>query len=169
MTINNENKFHGYVVSEIFKALSFDVPNMTFRIVEYTRSAYVLEVYKDGKVISCIGLYLKYRTSRRSPWRHIFMKEHQEAIDELFRRYGKVFVLLVNGDDGVACIDHDFLKQLLDENFEEVEWVSVRRELKTRYALKGKDGELKGKIALNQFPRAIVAAVKAMDARTESY
>ena len=61
----------------------------------------------------------------------------------------------VNKDDGVACLSHELLKQVLDDNHEEVEWVSVRSRLRSQYSISGKDGKLDKKISRTDFPRSV--------------
>jgi hypothetical protein len=61
-----------------------------------------------------VGIYIKHSAKRMTPWRFTFMKEHQEEIDLLKSNLAKVFLVLVCGDDGVACLSFSELKQLLD-------------------------------------------------------
>ena len=68
---------------------------------------------------------------------------------------GEVFVAFVNKDDGVACLSHELLKQVLDDNHEEIEWVSVKAKLRSQYSISGKDGKLDKKISRTDFPRSV--------------
>ena len=73
-----------------------------------------------------------------------------------------VFIAFVNNEDGVAVIEYNRFKQLLDEHFEDVEWVSVTRRLKEQYSLKENDGKLKGKIPPRHFPKIVVEAAESI-------
>ena len=53
------------------------------------------------------------------------------------------------------------LKELLDDNFEDAEWVTVTRKLNESYRLAGKDGKLCGKSKRSFFPSAISAVVSS--------
>ena len=57
-----------------------------------------------------------------------------------------VFLVLVNGKEGISCLEYDNIKELLDDNFEDHEWLSVSTKLRKEYTLKGKDGNLQRKI-----------------------
>ena len=76
-------------------------------------------------------------------------------IDELKIKCNEVFIILVNGDDGVACFNYETLKVLLDDFHEDQEWISVKRGLREQYAIAGKDGQLPFKVASSSFPSVI--------------
>ena len=61
----------------------------------------------------------------------------------------------VNKDDGVACLSYELLKQILDDNHEDIEWVSVKSKLRSQYTISGKDGNLNKKISRTDFPRSV--------------
>lgn len=73
----------------------------------------------------------------------------------------QTFIVFVNDDDGVACLDFVGLKELLDDNFEDAEWVSVTRKLNESYRLAGKDGKLSGKSRRSSFPSTISAVASS--------
>ncbi len=106
----------------------------------------------NGKV----GLYIKHSTKRLSPWRFSFKKEHQDEIRTLRQVYGEVFILLVCHDDGVVSLSYTELKKILNESHEEYEWISVARNRRQEYTVKGSDGKLDTKIAKNDFPSKII-------------
>ena len=54
---------------------------------------------------------------RKSPWRYNFKKEHQDEVRELFNcMAGNIFV---NEMSGIACLNFEQLKEILDDNHEE--------------------------------------------------
>ena len=156
MVISNESKLFGYVLGEILASMSsLDQVSIGFEI-KSKRNAYSYIVFKNGTKICSFAIYLKTSSKRLAPWRFTFLKEHQEYIDELYDTHDDVFLALINGNDGVACFNYETLKILLDDHFDESEWVSVRRKSGEQYTVAGKDGKLTGKLPLSEFPSVIV-------------
>jgi len=155
MTIADEKLKHGYVISQIVLEIS-KIAGTRVSITEgITRSGYEITVHNEGRRAGKFGLFIKFSSKRGAPWRYSFTLDHQTEIDLLYRQYGEVFVAFVNKDDGVACLSHELLKQVLDDNHEEVEWVSVRSRLRSQYSISGKDGKLDKKISRTDFPRSV--------------
>lgn len=171
MAISNEAKVHGFIVGEVLSSIGiFDQLTLKFQ-VKSKRNIYSFTVFREQEEICSFAVYVKSSSKRISPWRFTFLQEHQEAIAELNINHDDVFIALVNGNDGVACFNHKTLKKLLDDHFEESEWISVRRKSGEQYTVAGKDGKLTGKLALSEFPSAItefisVASSKINDIKT---
>ena len=70
-----------------------------------------------------------------------------------------VFVLLIAGNDGVVLLTYDNLKKLLDEQFEETEWLSVSRKYNQYYRVDGHDSKKKINIPKKAFPDIIVEQI----------
>ena len=102
-----------------------------------------------------VGLYLKYSTKKISPWRFSFTKEHQEEMKIMRDLLENIYLVLICGKDGIACIEYEELKQVLDEYYEDVEWVSASRLKREQYSIKGSNGQLDFKIADTDYPRKI--------------
>ena len=102
-----------------------------------------------------VGLYLKYSTKKISPWRFSFTKEHQEEMKIMRDLLENIYLVLICGKDGIACIEYEELKQVLDEYYEEVEWVSASRLKREQYSIKGSNGKLDFKIADTDYPKKI--------------
>lgn len=155
MSISIERLKHGYVISQIVLEIS-QIDGTRVSIGEgITRSGYEVTVYNEGRCAGKFGLFIKFSTKRASPWRYSFTLDHQTEIDILHREYGEVFIVFVNKDDGVACLSHELLKQILDDNHEEVEWVAIKSKLRSQYSISGKDGKLDKKISRTDFPRSV--------------
>jgi len=160
--ISEENFRHGYIISQVVSELCL-IEGVSVRVNNsLTRSGYRVSVFLDKKTVGEFGLYVKSSSKRRSPWRYTFTRDHQTDIDFLYQEHTQVFTLFINRDDGVACLSHQLLKELLDDVHEETEWVSVASRVGSRYSLKGKDGELDKKISRNDFPRSIGLYVEAL-------
>ncbi len=101
------------------------------------------------------GIFIKHSKKRMSPWRFTFKKEHQDEIRELKSSFGEVFLLLICHSDGIVALNYDELKELLNEFHDEYEWISLGRNRRQEYEVKGSDGKLKWKIAKNEFPSKI--------------
>lgn len=102
-----------------------------------------------------IGIYIKYSTKRLSPWRFTFAREHQDEINDMKEILGKVYVLLVCYKDGIACLDFDELKAVLNYEHEQTEWISVSRRHREKYSVKGSDGKLRLKIGVSELNKII--------------
>lgn len=102
-----------------------------------------------------VGLYIKYSTKKISPWRFSFTREHQEEMKIMRDLLENIYLILICGKDGIACIEYEELKQVLDEYYEEVEWVSASRLKREQYSIKGSNGKLDFKIADTDYPRKI--------------
>lgn len=131
--VDEYQKFHGVVFSELMENSEKPI------IFESLKGYYENSAYA---VNNNIGLYIKYSTKRLSPWRFSFQKKHQDTISELKQHYDNVVLALVCGDDGIVGLSFDQLKQVLDENHEPIEWISVKRPKRANYRVAGTDGKL---------------------------
>lgn len=136
--------YHGVVLTKVAQSDN----NVTIR--SYPSSSNCTYVVNDS-----IGLYIKHSSNRLSPWGFSFMKGHQDEIQEMANKLDKVFVALVCGSDGIACLSFEELKIVLDDNHEDIEWVRISRRPREKYAVKGSNGKLKFKIAHNHFPNRL--------------
>jgi len=139
--------FHGLIFARLLHAAQRPLSLRCYSAA--ANSSYVLE--------DSIGLYIKYSTKRLTPWYFTFKKEHQAEIDAMRNTLGNVFLLLVCNDDGIVCLKYTELKQLLDDQHEDHEWVSVKRTKRQMYTVAGKDGKLQFKVGQNDFPQKLFA------------
>jgi len=137
--------YHGVMLSKLVHSATEPVSLAIYP--SPTNASYILN--------QNIGLYVKHSTKRLSPWRFSFQKLHQDEILEMTTKLDKVFVLLVCGEDGIVTLNFDELKSILDENHEEVEWISAARNPNREYTIKGSNGGLSHKIGKNDFPKKI--------------
>ena len=156
MPITNEQKYHGAVFRGLIDALEEFSEDCYYRFspTNESRSGYILEITNTIRVIK-LGLYVKHSSKRRTPWRFTFQYLHQVEIDVLKDECDEVFVILIAGDDGIACVKFQELKALLDENFEETEWISLSRKPNSSYRISGKDGSLDTPLQMKSFPESI--------------
>ncbi len=131
--------YHGVVFSKILHSTLERVTLQSFPTPD--NASYIL----NRKV----GIYIKYSSKRLSPWRFSFAKRHQDEILELKKKAGKVFLVLVCNDDGIVILSYRELKKILNKKHEDAEWISVSRNKRKMYSVKGSDGELNFKIGLN--------------------
>jgi len=103
----------------------------------------------DGK----LPLAIKFSRSRKGPWSFTYHRDHQILYDELADRYGNCITAFVCGADGVVAVEHSQLRQVLDDVFDEQEYVSIRRRHNKMYSIKGRDGTLDKKVARDSFVR----------------
>lgn len=92
-------------------------------------------------------LYIKFSRSRKGPWAFNFQRDHQTEYRKLVTIYGDCITALVCGKDGIVALNDGQMRQLLDQDFEQQEGVSVRRKLNQMYSVKGSNGELSQKVS----------------------
>lgn len=161
MAINVETKMHGAAIITLFEELGKKLPEINFALkTGQSRNSYLIEAIRPtfvgkGKKIAA-GLYIKRSQKRRSPWTYNYHEQHQNEIAQLKEMYGEVFSVYVNGNDGIACVNFSDLKQLLDEEHEDQEWVRISRRTKEAYRISGNDGRSETKLRMNNFPGSIV-------------
>ena len=157
MPITNSEKYYGTVILRLISHLGLKLPSVKFSISGgNSSSAFIIEgnspsLIGKGRYITA-GLFIKISNKRLSPWRYTFLERHQDEIELLHTKYGQVFIAFVCADDGIACIDFDELKSILDEHHEEQEWVSVTRKLNQNYRIKGNDGVYAKSLSRAKFP-----------------
>ena len=160
MPITQEEFYHGAAVLNLMEALGQELPNHYFSIKNlgqrnfYSVTSRRSGLLTKGKEIGA-GLIIKTSSKRRTPWRYNFHKPHQEEMKRLYSFYGQVFILFIAGEDGIACLDYVSLGEVLDEKFEEQEWVSIKRKRGEYYRVAGNDGIREKGLATNQFPKQI--------------
>lgn len=113
-------------------------------------SAYVIN---DG-----IGIYLKYCTKRMSPWQFTFSKVHCDEIFGMIEKFRNTFLVLVCQDDGIACLNANEIKMVLDHSANKTQGISVARRPREKYGVSGKSGRLNYKFSDN-FPVDIFANI----------
>ena len=143
--------YHGVVFSRMLHAASGQKEISIKPFPTSDNASYVV----NGKV----GIYIKYSAKRLSPWRFTFKKQHQDEILEMKKQIGEVFLLLVCHDDGIAAINFDELKQILNEGHGLFEWVSVARNRREMYLIKGSDGRLEFKVSQKGFSERIIKII----------
>lgn len=121
-------------------------------MLDVGRSSYLL----DGRA----ALSLKYSSARMSPWTFSFSDQHQAEIGALADKLAPVFIGLICGTDGIACLSHAEYKRLLDDDFRPMEWIKVVRRAREKYTLTGSDSTSSLKIADNEFPEKVYEALK---------
>jgi hypothetical protein len=161
MTITTESRIHGACIAELISKICNNFPELRLAINGGDdRSSYILTVLNTSADESVtIGIYLKYSRNRRSPWDYSYDRKHQEEVNRLFKTQNEVFTILIAGDDGYACINHSELKIVLDDNFDDVEWIRVSRKLNESYRISGKDGEYDKPLKRNAFPDKIITYI----------
>lgn len=97
-----------------------------------------------------VPLHIKYSSKRMQPWRFTFLKEQQNELQGMFEAHGKACLALVCGRDGVVVITYQELKQILDDQHDDKEWISVQRGKREMYGVHGSNGELAFKVGMNE-------------------
>ena len=137
--------FHGAALARLVHA-GGRLTMGSFR--EASRAAYVVND-------EC-GLYLKHSSSRMSPWQFTFLRRHQDEVDRLRVVTERLVVGFVCNDDGVVGLTYSELRMVLDSNFEEIEGVSISRSPRGMYIVRGRDGEMRYRVAEGYFIRKVL-------------
>jgi hypothetical protein len=160
MSINKFEPYHGPVLSRIIK----EAGNLNLILKPaYNKNSYFLTTpeFSDDET-KHVGIFIKYSSKRLTPWRFSVYKAEQEEL-ELFEKSCKAaFLILVCGNDGIACLNFDQIKEVLDDNFEEVEWISANRRFRKEYSIQGSNGKLSKKIPPSLFPEKIITEIKQL-------
>jgi hypothetical protein len=141
--------YHGAVLARLVRGRISQ--GVTIRAYEAGRSGYILN--------ESIGLYVKYSANRLTPWSFNFSSEHQEEISNLKSECTTLFVALVCGEDGIACLSQLEYRALLDDQFESTGWIKVSRRTREKYLLTGSDAQRKFKVGDNEFPSKVHEAL----------
>jgi len=94
-----------------------------------------------------IGVFVKHSAKRLSPWQFTFLTDHRDEIHELEAASVDSYIAFVCGTDGVALMTTEALRQLINFNSENVEWVRVDRSRRSMYGVHGPSGALPHKLA----------------------
>lgn len=135
--------FHGAVIAKMLHAAHGAVS-----VAPYSPSdnaSYVV----DGRK----GLYIKYSTKRLSPWSFSFQGRHRDTILQMKSELGEVFVILVCNEDGAVVLSFQEFRQVVDEHSEAAQWISAARNRRQMYSVKGSDGKLAFKIAMDDLTK----------------
>ena len=157
--ISDTYTLHGGVFILLLEAISKSVPEIKYSIdFCETKSKYKIifscEEWKNQKKV--IGLFLKHSQKIISPWRFTFTKSHQEEIKDLEQNCDQTFILLITNKEGVALINQNLYKKLLNNRIDESEWISVSRKHNENFRIWSKDKPKKDTLAKNCFPNLII-------------
>lgn len=144
MGIKQVEFYHGAALTRLIRDSK---QSFTIGMHESLRSAYILN--------ESICLYFKYSSDRLSPWTFSFNHDHQNDILTLQAEYSAVFVVLICGQDGIACLDGREYRALLDDNIRGTEWIKASRSARQKYSLSGSDAQKELKLADNEFPSRV--------------
>tara|TARA_Y100000589_G_scaffold331298_1_gene384224 strand:- start:73 stop:657 length:585 start_codon:yes stop_codon:yes gene_type:complete len=158
MSLSTEDMLHGAALLSLMQSMEDLGKEITYKISRgETKSCYQLLIHHSNNINSLnIGLYIKRSRKRLSPWRYTFSHENQHEIERLLDKNDYLFLLLITDQEGVAIIDYNTLKLLLDNHFDSSEWISVSRKLRENYRICGKNGKLDRALPKNDFPKRII-------------
>ena len=159
MKINEEEQIHGAVIRRLLIEIGEATPALMlkFRKNEISRSSYqidILDLTSDREFT--VGLFVKFSTARRSPWRFSFTHLNKIAIDELRNTSTKTYVTFASVEDGVACIDSEVLGQFLDLQNSSTDSIQLKGKPKESYRISGSDGQNEKVLPRNSFPQVII-------------
>ena len=89
-----------------------------------------------------ISMFIKYTTKRHSPWSFTFNRSHQLQQQTYHNQFGECLMVSVCGQDGIVALPHNDFRNVLDQNFETQESV-------TMYQVSCRDRKLGHKVGRN--------------------
>ena len=146
--IQEIERYHGVVLARMVRG---EGAGRRIRSHSTVRSAYVID--------ERLGLYVKYSTSRLSPWAFTFSRGHRRELVELSQELSRVCVVLVCGQDGVVALTDSEVVQVLGEAGDD-QWMRVDRRRSQMYSVSGSFGRLPLKVADSSFPAKALAAME---------
>jgi len=135
--ISETARYHGAFFTLLFEKCQR--PVIVSKLREVGTGFYVIN--------SLVPVFLKLSSQRKGPWNFNFLKPHQEQIEAANSLYSECVTCLICGKDGIVGLQWQELKNVLDSEYEVQEHVTVRRKLKTMYAIKGRNGCLEHRVA----------------------
>lgn len=78
---------------------------------------------------------------------------------QLARDYSAVFVVLICGSDGIACLSEAELRRV-DDDYRAMEWVKAARRSREKYSITGSDGREIFKVGDNEYPTKVIDACR---------
>jgi len=133
-----------------------------------TIEPYPISGYNSSYIVNNhTGLYIKYSGKRLTPWRFTFLKSQQDEIQSLYNEFGEVFIALVCNLDGVAVLNYAELKEILDHQHGDFEWISVSKTKRKMYSVSGSDGKLDFKVSLTSCPDKIITYLKQPEQKSK--
>jgi len=97
-------------------------------------------------------LAIKYSTKARSPWGFTFSADDITRFNAAKAEFGDCIIALVCGGDGICALSWAVTVALLAQSPGRI---AAKRGFAGCYAVNGPAGELKGKVAMNQWPAIV--------------
>lgn len=142
--IQTIERYHGAVLARLLR--DGRAPAIGLAVHRRCPTAYVVE--------DEIAVYVKYSTSRLSPWTFGFKSEHRKEIANLRQELREVFVTLACGLDGVVCLGSDEYVQMGPSGS-----IRVARQPRQKYLVRGGSPKNVIRIGNNEFPAKVIAAI----------
>ena len=139
------DRFYGYFLNEL---LARDSSGL--RISEHRIAQQRFYIVNDQ-----IPIFVKYSSSPGKLWTFSFSHQQQVIQRELYHHKGFCITAFVCGADGIAALRYNELRRVLDDYFEPVENVIIRREPNHSYDVRGHDGHLTERVPRNSLDRAL--------------
>lgn len=145
--IGEKTRYHGVAFARLVQDSGAQLSIRARK--EISRCAYAVN---DDRII-----FVKYATSRMSPWRFAFSVEHRYELDELYSEFPATWIVLVCGGEGILTVPwSEVLADLLNDNDEGVFSLQASRNRGEKFRLSG----VRGRpllVSENDFPSRLLA------------
>lgn len=144
MKVQEQDQYHGIALTQI-------VEHKSFKALNRASSKYGHYLVNTDRHV-----FLKYRTSNKSPWTFIFQVDELKAIAAEAKSDRKVFVALVCGVSTVCALDIDQVYELIDIFVESgQQFIRVEVPHAGSCHVSGSIGSLKRTVPHNSFPNKV--------------
>jgi hypothetical protein len=145
MKIQEQDLYHGAALTQIVEHQSFKALNRGS-----TKYGHYL-VNTDRHV------FVKYRTSSKSPWQHTFSQEEVQAIAAAIGASDKVWLCLVCGNQTICALERAEITTVLDMVAACQQWIRIEVPKGGSCHVSGSHGNLKKTVPHNSFPNKVFA------------
>ncbi len=117
------------------------------KLLDHTELNVKKHDYFSAYIINNKSFYIKYSTSRISPWTFSFSESHIAELVNLSEQYEQIYVVLICNEDGICCLNFiEFKTAIAIENMNFPKWIKAIRQKGEKYSITGSDGKLLHKI-----------------------
>jgi hypothetical protein len=145
MKIQEQDSFHGSALMQIVEHPSFKALNKgSNRYGHYLVNA------------DC-HIFVRYSKAESGSWSFTFNADQLEPIANISKSKADIFICFVCGQYSICLLNQSQIKQILDIESADTQWVKVVAPEGKSFRVSGSSGTLKGTVAHNAFPKNLFA------------
>ena len=142
MHIQEQDLFHGAVLTQLVEFAD----SITIKKNKNEFGHYIIN--------GSINIIVKYRSSRRSPWRFGFSENEIKIMQQMFADEEVLYLVLVCGSRTICVLNKDELNSVINV-FSSDSWITVESRYGSSMWVRGSGGRLDCSIRHNDFPKKL--------------